>query len=518
MIYYISILCFCRYVKTLKGRNRFLAKIKLGNSKERSKAQGQAVNSICQGSAGDIIKIAIINIHALIVGEVDDSDPATVAAKFHMLRGHCRILLQVTFWALQVIYFTAVPESHPSVIKEAGWLLQMSMERAASLLGMSSEIDLCISCCLSLFRVHFPLRLFGIFWMLGNANMLYHFCASVKMKVGRTWGSLEPFQINILVDMYIIFRRGFGLPSYNRLLFQTENKYNPCMFMEMLFEDDRVSNKLYVVHDLKSYARFGKDAQEPDEIITDTEQDDLFVELFNILVGCPYIRARSVSKNQRLKESLLFTVQTSLPEKKNLSLSPMDWVKFLVSAIIGLVTVVGSLNKSKPNIKVLAPILSAVIGFCAKAYLSLIVKEVIILYFILMEQSKATRQVTSSHYTKYFMVEFIETYFTVAFKPVIRLTHSWRQQMRVLTESEEISASPGEVSTEPEEVPTEPRRFPLSLGRSLPSLGRLPPSFTELREVATELGKVATELGEEAVELGKVATELREVAAELYRA
>ncbi|XP_058213278.1 uncharacterized protein LOC131325169 isoform X2 [Rhododendron vialii] len=60
-----------------------------------------------------------------------------------------------------------------------------------------------------------------------------------------------------------------------------------------------------------------------------------------------------------------------LPEKKNLSLSPMDWVKFLVSAIIGLVTVVGSLNKSKPNIKVLAPILSAVIGFCAKAYLSL---------------------------------------------------------------------------------------------------------------------------------------------------
>lgn len=50
-----------------------------------------------QGSAADIIKIAMINIHSLIVGEVDDSDPATVAAKFHMLRGRCRILLQVTF-------------------------------------------------------------------------------------------------------------------------------------------------------------------------------------------------------------------------------------------------------------------------------------------------------------------------------------------------------------------------------------------------------------------------------------
>ncbi|KAF7153852.1 hypothetical protein RHSIM_Rhsim01G0105200 [Rhododendron simsii] len=62
----------------------------------------------------------------------------------------------------------------------------------------------------------------------------------------------------------------------------------------------------------------------------------------------------------------------------------MDWVKFLV-------TVVGSLNKSKPNIKVLAPILSAVIGFCAKGIP--LVKEVIISYFILMEQSKVTRQV-----------------------------------------------------------------------------------------------------------------------------
>ncbi|KAI8542203.1 hypothetical protein RHMOL_Rhmol08G0119700 [Rhododendron molle] len=46
-----------------------------------------------QGSTADIIKIAMINIHSLIVGEVNDSDVATVVAKFHMLRGHCRILL-----------------------------------------------------------------------------------------------------------------------------------------------------------------------------------------------------------------------------------------------------------------------------------------------------------------------------------------------------------------------------------------------------------------------------------------
>ena len=37
-----------RYVQTLKGRKRFLSKIKVGNSKEKAKAERQAVNSICQ--------------------------------------------------------------------------------------------------------------------------------------------------------------------------------------------------------------------------------------------------------------------------------------------------------------------------------------------------------------------------------------------------------------------------------------------------------------------------------------
>ncbi|KAG5564821.1 hypothetical protein RHGRI_000875 [Rhododendron griersonianum] len=35
-------------------------------------------------------------------------------------------------------------------------------------------------------------------------------------------------------------QKGLWTSSYNWLLFQTENKYNPCMFMEMLFEDDKV--------------------------------------------------------------------------------------------------------------------------------------------------------------------------------------------------------------------------------------------------------------------------------------
>ncbi|CAK9182716.1 unnamed protein product [Ilex paraguariensis] len=140
---------FCRqkgYVETLKGRKRFLAKIKFGNSKEKSKAQRQAVNSICQGSAADLIKIAMRNIHSVIVENAEKSHSfAAFAEKFRMLKGRCRMLLQV--------HDELVVEADPSVVKETAFLLQMSMESAASLLV--------------------PLH--------------------VKLKVGRTWGSLEPF-------------------------------------------------------------------------------------------------------------------------------------------------------------------------------------------------------------------------------------------------------------------------------------------------------------------------------------
>lgn len=49
-------------VKTLLGRTRYLPTINSSNPKEKSKAERQAVNTICQGSAADIIKIAMIKI------------------------------------------------------------------------------------------------------------------------------------------------------------------------------------------------------------------------------------------------------------------------------------------------------------------------------------------------------------------------------------------------------------------------------------------------------------------------
>ncbi|CAN6360721.1 unnamed protein product [Urochloa humidicola] len=134
------------YVETLMGRRRFLTKIISGNSKEKAKAQRQAVNSICQGSAADIIKVAMIRVHSIITNrtmEVDSTDE--VMRNFSEISGKCHLILQV--------HDELVLEVDPCMVAQAGRLLQTCMEEAASLLV--------------------PLR--------------------AKMKVGKTWGSLEPF-------------------------------------------------------------------------------------------------------------------------------------------------------------------------------------------------------------------------------------------------------------------------------------------------------------------------------------
>lgn len=51
------------YVQTVLGRRRYLKDINSANAMVRSGAERNAVNAPIQGSAADIIKIAMINIH-----------------------------------------------------------------------------------------------------------------------------------------------------------------------------------------------------------------------------------------------------------------------------------------------------------------------------------------------------------------------------------------------------------------------------------------------------------------------
>jgi DNA polymerase-1 len=51
------------YVTTLFNRRRYIPEIKTGGMREQQQAERIAINTPVQGSAADLIKIAMINIH-----------------------------------------------------------------------------------------------------------------------------------------------------------------------------------------------------------------------------------------------------------------------------------------------------------------------------------------------------------------------------------------------------------------------------------------------------------------------
>ncbi len=57
------------YVQTVLGRRRYLKDINSANAVVRGAAERNAVNAPIQGSAADIIKIAMINIYKKLSGE-----------------------------------------------------------------------------------------------------------------------------------------------------------------------------------------------------------------------------------------------------------------------------------------------------------------------------------------------------------------------------------------------------------------------------------------------------------------
>ena len=57
------------YVETLFGRRRYLPDINSGNANTRAFAERNAVNAPIQGSAADIMKLAMIAVHSRLQAE-----------------------------------------------------------------------------------------------------------------------------------------------------------------------------------------------------------------------------------------------------------------------------------------------------------------------------------------------------------------------------------------------------------------------------------------------------------------
>ncbi|XP_020598183.1 uncharacterized protein LOC110037804 isoform X2 [Phalaenopsis equestris] len=254
-------------------------------------------------------------------------------------------------------------------------------------------------------------------------------------------------------DKYIVFRRGIGIDKTTDYFFMEKLDMLVARFWQWILGVTKLKKLL----SRKTKVMESSESQEPDETVGETELPDLYVEriqlkkmelnmqnlLGKITIQEPtfdrmivvYRRASSDEKKDRgihvkhFRSIPMADMELVLPEKKNPSLTPMDWVKFLSSVVIGLVTLISSLEMPKSDIWVVIAILSGVIGYCSKIYFSfqqnlvnyqnLItksvydkqldsgrgtllhlcddviqqeVKEVIVSYFILMEQGKATIQ------------------------------------------------------------------------------------------------------------------------------
>ncbi|XP_011006140.1 PREDICTED: uncharacterized protein LOC105112220 isoform X1 [Populus euphratica] len=254
-------------------------------------------------------------------------------------------------------------------------------------------------------------------------------------------------------DKYIIFRRGIGIDKTTDYFVLEKVD----MLIGRLWGSLLRVTRLDKIFARKSRGQHKKDLKKNDDHNSEEDQDDLFVERIrlenmdlsvkNLLrkttiqeptfdrIIVVYRRAAPKSKTERgiyvkhFKNIPMADLEIVLPEKKNPGLTPMDWVKFLVSAVVGLVAVSGSVEMPKADLWVIFAVLSTVVGYCAKtyftfqqnlaAYQNLItqsmydkqldsgkgtllhlcddviqqeVKEVIISFFILMEQGNATRQ------------------------------------------------------------------------------------------------------------------------------
>uniref|UniRef100_A0A6N2M8G0 Aminopeptidase n=1 Tax=Salix viminalis TaxID=40686 RepID=A0A6N2M8G0_SALVM len=254
-------------------------------------------------------------------------------------------------------------------------------------------------------------------------------------------------------DKYIIFRRGIGIDKTTDYFVMEKVDMLIGRFWGYLLRVTRL-DKFFD----KSRGQHKKDLKKNDDLNSEEDQDDLFVERIrlekmdisfkNLLrkttiqeptfdrIIVVYREATPKSKTDRgiyikhFKNIPMADLEIVLPEKKNPGLTPKDWVTFLVSAVVGLVAVLGSVKMPKIDLWVIFAVLSTVVGYCAKtyftfqqnmaAYQNLItqsmydkqldsgkgtllhlcddviqqeVKEIIISFFILMEQGNATRKV-----------------------------------------------------------------------------------------------------------------------------
>ena len=82
------------YVSTILGRRRAISGIRRGVSRQRNLPERTAINTVIQGSAADLIKLAMINVHRRlrqrkIGGEDAAANPRRISLRSSFRRARC---------------------------------------------------------------------------------------------------------------------------------------------------------------------------------------------------------------------------------------------------------------------------------------------------------------------------------------------------------------------------------------------------------------------------------------------
>ncbi|XP_076939626.1 uncharacterized protein LOC143608489 [Bidens hawaiensis] len=176
-------------------------------------------------------------------------------------------------------------------------------------------------------------------------------------------------------DKYIIFKRGIGIDRTTDYFIMEKVDMIIARIWAWIMRITRLEK--FFPKKISAAVTPKKD----DEITDEEFQDDFLQNLASkITIQEPtfdriivvYRLAGSKANKERgiyvkhLKKNPMADMEIVLPEKKNPSLTPMDWVKFLATAIFGLAAATGSIETPKADFWVIIAVASTVVGYCAK--------------------------------------------------------------------------------------------------------------------------------------------------------
>eukprot|EP00928_Gymnodinium_smaydae_P031152 TRINITY_DN22959_c0_g2_i1.p1 TRINITY_DN22959_c0_g2~~TRINITY_DN22959_c0_g2_i1.p1 ORF type:complete len:2231 (+),score=367.58 TRINITY_DN22959_c0_g2_i1:34-6693(+) len=100
----------CGFVETLHGRRRFLPALAARQRAERQHAERQAVNTSCQASAADLVKTAMVGIHAKLRDWRSHADGGCRTVAHMLLQIHDELLFEVDEAHLEAVREIVVAE------------------------------------------------------------------------------------------------------------------------------------------------------------------------------------------------------------------------------------------------------------------------------------------------------------------------------------------------------------------------------------------------------------------------